>query len=62
MRAASTDVSVCMTQSRATGAFWNQSNGLGILPARPASSQGWGHQAHLPRRPTGAEATRVERC
>jgi hypothetical protein len=34
-----------------------QANGLEILLARPASSQAWGHQAHLPRSATVAEAS-----
>ena len=36
-------------------------NGLGILLARPSSTQAWSHQAYLPRTPTGAEASPVER-
>jgi hypothetical protein len=38
-----------------------RSNGLGILLARPPSTQAWGHQAYQARSLTGAEASEVER-
>lgn len=44
-----------------TGLIEGLSNGLGILLARPASSQGAGYTPTNRKRPTGAEASPVER-